>query len=104
MFLDLPDIYNFCLLVGFLGEKAQILHAWKVQVYFHFETRVWVLNLELSLHIFEEKKLMKIIKAQGSGKRHAGGGSTAGSSMSGARFETLFFFQSFERVECLATL
>ena len=96
-------------MVGFLGEKAQILHAWKVQVYFHFETRVWVLNLELSLHIFEEKKLMKIIKTQSSGKRHAGGGSTAGSSvamsgaMSGARFETRFF-QSFERVECLATL
>ena len=24
---------NFCLLVGFLGEKAQILHTWKIQVY-----------------------------------------------------------------------
>ena len=29
--LDLPDMYNFCLLVSFSGEKAQILHTWKIQ-------------------------------------------------------------------------
>jgi len=23
---------NFCLFVGFSGEKAQILHTWKIQV------------------------------------------------------------------------
>ena len=31
-YLDLPDMNNFCLLVGFLAEKAQILHTWKIQV------------------------------------------------------------------------
>lgn len=28
-YLDLPDMYKFCLSVGFSGEKAQILHTWK---------------------------------------------------------------------------
>ena len=33
VYLDLPNMYNFCLLVGLLGKKAQILHTWKIQVY-----------------------------------------------------------------------
>ena len=32
-YLDRPDMWTFCLLIGFLGEKAQILHTWKMQVH-----------------------------------------------------------------------
>ena len=33
VYLGLPDMQNFCLLVGFWGEKAEILHTWKIQVF-----------------------------------------------------------------------
>ena len=33
LYLDLLDMSNVCLLVGFFDEQAQILHTWKIQVY-----------------------------------------------------------------------
>ena len=28
--IDLPTVTNFCLWAGFMDEKAQILHSWKI--------------------------------------------------------------------------
>ena len=44
IYLDLLDMYIFfCLLVVFFGEKAQILHTWKIQVLYIY-MYIYILN------------------------------------------------------------
>ena len=70
LYLDLLDIYiyicNVCLLVGFFGEKAQILHTWKIQVYnTHSEYQTynaWIANWSFAIQKWASQTGVKIKK------------------------------------------
>ena len=59
IYLDLPDMSNFCLWVDLLGEQAQILHTRKIQVLWNWP-KCWLYGIYRQLTNPDRRYLMDL--------------------------------------------